>query len=302
MHASEEKAKFLEMQRVICDENARLWGLVMHTAAAPVQVKAEPAIGSAGTAAATPQADRVPMTAEVTLPVLASASATPAMTTLGMEKPGVELNGKKSHTEMMQIMDEASELLKKGNDFLSLNEENVKPLLSMDGSADAWWLDSGASNHMTGSRCKFKEMIQSIRGHVKLGDGSTALIEGKGSVLVECHGGELLLTEVYFVPSLTCNVISLGKLSEDGHQIVLDHMFLWIRDMFGKVLLKVKRSPQQAVQGVPEDTRRGRRQKFAWCRRRRHRRLDGIKIFGTQEIMSYKIREVNVSSNLVTGQ
>ena len=118
----------------------------------------------------------------------------------------------------------------------------------MDASSnddDAWWLDIGASNHMTGSRCKFKEMIESIRGHVKLGDGSTALIEGKGSVLVECHGGELLLTEVYFVPSLSCNVISLGKLSEDGHQIVLDRMFLWIRDMFGKVLLKVKRSPNR---------------------------------------------------------
>lgn len=241
MHASEEKAKFLEMQRVICDENARLWGLVMHTAAAPVQVKAEPAIGSAGTAAATPQADRVPMTAEVTLPVLAPASATPAMTTLGMEKPGVKLNGKKSHTEMMQIMDEASELLKKGNDFLSLNEENVKPLLSMDGSADAWWLDSGASNHMTGSRCKFKEMDESIRGHVKLGDGSTALIKGKGSVMVECKSGEQVhLMEVYFVPSLPSNIISLGKLAEDGNRVVLDGTFLWTRGRSGKVQMKIK--------------------------------------------------------------
>ena len=70
----------------------------------------------------------------------------------------------------------------------------------MDASSndvDAWWLDSGASNHMTGSRLKFKEIDESIRERVKLGGGSTALIEGKGSILVECKSGELLhLTEV----------------------------------------------------------------------------------------------------------
>lgn len=78
---------------------------------------------------------------------------------------------------------------------------------------------------------------------MKLGDGSTILIEGKGSVYVECKSGEQLhLTEVYFVPSLSNNIISLGKLSEDGNRIVLDGTFMWIRDNFGKVQMKVKRS------------------------------------------------------------
>lgn len=244
MHASEEKAKFLEVQRLIIDENSRLRDLVMHIVAAPVQDKTKPTIGSAGTAAATPKADRVPMTAEATLSVLAPASGTAAMTTFSMKKPGV--NGKKRSRTDLQITDEASELLKKGNEFLLLNEENVKPLFSMDGLADAWWLDSGASNHMTGSRCKFKEMDESIRGHVKLGDGSTALIKGKGSVIVECKSGEQLhLTEVYFVPSLPSNIISLGKLSEDGNRVVLDGTFLWVRGRSGKVQMKVKRSPNR---------------------------------------------------------
>ena len=66
------------------------------------------------------------------------------------------------------------------------------------------------------------------------------MIEGKGSVRVECKSGEQLhLTEVYFVPSLSSNIISLAKLSEDGNRVVLEGTLMSIRDRFGKVQMKV---------------------------------------------------------------
>lgn len=45
-----------------------------------------------------------------------------------------------------------------------------------------WYLDNGASNHMTGRREKFENLDRSIKGEVKFGDGSLVKIEGKGSI------------------------------------------------------------------------------------------------------------------------
>lgn len=59
----------------------------------------------------------------------------------------------------MHVTNNACEFVKKAKDFVMLNEENIQPQACMAGSghsADAWWLDSGASNHMTGSGANSK--------------------------------------------------------------------------------------------------------------------------------------------------
>ncbi|XP_074376484.1 uncharacterized protein LOC141718044 [Apium graveolens] len=42
-----------------------------------------------------------------------------------------------------------------------------------------WYLDNGASNHMTGERSRFKELDENVHGQVRFGDGSTVCIKGK---------------------------------------------------------------------------------------------------------------------------
>ncbi|GJV63637.1 ribonuclease H-like domain, reverse transcriptase, RNA-dependent DNA polymerase [Tanacetum coccineum] len=49
-----------------------------------------------------------------------------------------------------------------------------------------WYLDNGASNHMTGVREHFKELDEKVSGKVRFGDGSKIEIKGKGSILIEC--------------------------------------------------------------------------------------------------------------------
>lgn len=102
-----------------------------------------------------------------------------------------------------------------------LNEENVVPKLRTEGGnhdhSDQWYLDNGANNHMTGDRSIFHELDEKITSKVKFGNGSTVQIKGKGSMLLQCkNGDQKLLTEIYFVPSLCINILSLRQLAEEG--------------------------------------------------------------------------------------
>ena len=46
-----------------------------------------------------------------------------------------------------------------------------------------WVLDTGATNHMTGTRAVFAELNTSVTRTIKFGDDSMVDIEGKGTVL-----------------------------------------------------------------------------------------------------------------------
>lgn len=105
------------------------------------------------------------------------------------------------------------------------------------------YLDNGASNHMTGFRSKFKSLNEDVTGQVRFGDGSTMDIKGKGTIGFKCKNGEeLVLHEVYFIPHLCNNIISLGQLSENENKVILKGMFLWVYDSQGRLVRKVKRS------------------------------------------------------------
>lgn len=86
-----------------------------------------------------------------------------------------------------------------------------------------WYLDTGATNHMTGDKHCFVEIDYSICGKVKFGDGSVIDIQGIGSVMFQCKNGEhLTLTNVYYIPKLKSNIISLGQIDESGGRILIE--------------------------------------------------------------------------------
>lgn len=138
---------------------------------------------------------------------------------------------------MAQIPDnEPALLLVEGEErketVMLINEEKVTPKLNEIGrvkqtESNLWYLDNGASNHMTGQRSKFRILDENVTGQVKFGDGSLVSIKGKGSIALKCKNGEeKVLEDVYFIPSLCSNIISLGQLSEEGNQVVMRGEFL----------------------------------------------------------------------------
>ncbi|GJT01422.1 hypothetical protein Tco_0822591 [Tanacetum coccineum] len=108
------------------------------------------------------------------------------------------------HNEQSHLVEEGRGR-QKHNEQSHLVEENLEPTLLMailedeeqnvsqegigykeTNKESLWYLDNGASNHMTGVREHFKELDEKVSGKVKFGDGSYIEIKGKGSIIIEC--------------------------------------------------------------------------------------------------------------------
>ncbi|KAG6521029.1 hypothetical protein ZIOFF_018095 [Zingiber officinale] len=83
------------------------------------------------------------------------------------------------------------------------------------GISAPWIIDSGASDHMTNSLKLLKLYSPCLENKkVKIADGSFSPIAGKGSVQISEN---IDLKSVLYVPKLTCNLLSVSKLSKDSN-------------------------------------------------------------------------------------
>jgi hypothetical protein len=79
------------------------------------------------------------------------------------------------------VVEEVSLSATDTSEHVFLNEERARVALrcSPDDVDAAWYLDTGASNHMTGDEGAFSELDKSVSGTVKFGDGSLVDIKGR---------------------------------------------------------------------------------------------------------------------------
>jgi transposase InsO family protein len=128
---------------------------------------------------------------------------------------------------------------------LAVVEAKVFAQLDDGGEHDPamWILDTGATNHMTGSRSAFAKLDTAVTGTVRFGDGSVVRIEGRGTVLFSCRFGEHRgIAGVYYIPRLTANIVSLGQLDRSGSKVLIHHGVLRVWDPRGHLLVRVRRS------------------------------------------------------------
>ena len=130
---------------------------------------------------------------------------------------------------MMVVSDEFGELLLQGK-----NDSYDDRL---------WYLDTGARSHTTGKKSFFHKIDENQKGRNKFGDGSTIPYEGKGNVSVTFKTSEvLIILNVLYLPELKSNILSIGKLDDQGSKTILSSVFLTLHDKFGRLLTKMKKT------------------------------------------------------------
>ena len=81
-----------------------------------------------------------------------------------------------------------------------------------------WVIDSGASDHMMGNPSFFSSYTPCAGNiKVKIADGSLAPVAGKGSVVLSKI---MVLKSVMHVPNLSCNLLSISRLTQDQNCVV----------------------------------------------------------------------------------
>ena len=105
---------------------------------------------------------------------------------------------------------------------------------------NSWYLEYGASNHMCGDKLKFVSIDENVQDNVYFGDSSKIQICGKGTILISSRNrSHRLIHDVYYVPKLKSNILSLGQLLEKGYEVNMKNCYLWLRDQSGNLIAKV---------------------------------------------------------------
>lgn len=141
-----------------------------------------------------------------------------------------ECRKKKNHEEQQKQKTHAGHL---ANDnhvqnfrlFMADHDENV--------DADIWYVDSGASTHMTGNKHwleDFKEINEGAQ--IYLGDDRSHQIKGCGKVFVILPNGNIKqIHNVMYVPSVTKNSISISMIIDEDLKVEFFKSNCYIKDL-----------------------------------------------------------------------
>ena len=94
-----------------------------------------------------------------------------------------------------------------------------------------WYLDSGASFHMTGNKSLFSTLEEKdLKMHIKMGDDGKYHVSGEGTVVLQSkHGAPLTLIDVNYVPGLKKNIVSVTTLENKGYDVVFSKGKVFLR-------------------------------------------------------------------------
>ena len=104
-----------------------------------------------------------------------------------------------------------------------------------------WYLDTGASNHMCGDEHFFKDLAKVEAGDVSFGDDSKVAVKGRGTIWYLQKDGRVgEIRDVYYVPDLKSNILSMGQLMEKGYSVLMKDRVLDLKDKLGRLIARVE--------------------------------------------------------------
>ncbi|KAJ7551718.1 hypothetical protein O6H91_06G026000 [Diphasiastrum complanatum] len=129
-----------------------------------------------------------------------------------------------------------------GSDFAKTSQEEPTLLMIQDlPIRDDWYLDSGASQHMTACKFLCEDLTQANSKYVYFGDSNALEIGGKGSIRLYLRKLTLLENVLYYVPRLTNNLLSVSKFTDQGCKALFDSKQCTILDKHNKEIFSANR-------------------------------------------------------------
>jgi hypothetical protein len=84
-------------------------------------------------------------------------------------------------------------------------------------------LNNACNNHMTGNKDSLSCIDPSISSDITLGNDSLVKVQGKGTVpILSKQNVKKYINNVYHVPYLTHNLLSVGQLIEHGYKVLFE--------------------------------------------------------------------------------
>lgn len=116
---------------------------------------------------------------------------------------------------------------------LNLTELNLASGYSSSRSGD-WFLDSGASKHVTGLKDLLSDLEIGSRSKISTAGGESLHVEAKGKVEVPTSSGAIKFDNVLYVPGITKNLLSVGYIADGKERlkVLFDSDNFWILKNF----------------------------------------------------------------------
>jgi len=110
----------------------------------------------------------------------------------------------------------------------------------MQNKEKIWYLDIRANNHIYRNKDKFMEFDEVIRCNATFTDHSKVFMKGKCLILIKLKdGSHQFIGDVYYIPTVKNNILSLGQLLEKRYDIKMKDHTLTLLDTKGAMIAKV---------------------------------------------------------------
>lgn len=85
---------------------------------------------------------------------------------------------------------------------------------------EVWLIDSGATNHMTKEERFFITLDTSVQIPIRIGNGARIMTTGKGNIEVMTRKGARVIRDVFLVPEIDKNLLSVPQMVRNGNQVL----------------------------------------------------------------------------------
>lgn len=106
--------------------------------------------------------------------------------------------------------------------------------------SNVWYIDSGASNHMTPNGNMLSEKKDSDIAHITAANNERIKVESVGSTTICADDGKIAVDRVLHVPGLAVNLLSVSKIVERGNSVLFNKEGCFIKNSGNEMVASCK--------------------------------------------------------------